>query len=75
LTRATGIFDLRERPHHAAAVAERIWNAFWRHKGTELAKARDWRELEDQVGEHRLVLYARELGAVPSPPQEEPPWT
>jgi len=38
---APGIFDLRERPHHAAAVAERIWNAFWRHKGTPFARIRD----------------------------------
>jgi GNAT superfamily N-acetyltransferase len=170
LTEATGIFDLREQPHHAAAVAERIWNAFWRHKETPLAKIRDgldaivktengvpfalvaeidgrpcgnalvidndepakpkltpwlaalwvdeevrsrgiaralldeaarrcqalgvprlylasrpalrdfytgrgWRELEDQVGEHRLVLYARELGAVASRPRRSPPWT
>jgi hypothetical protein len=26
------------------------------------------RELEDEVGQHRQVLYARELGAVPSRP-------
>src|SRR5258708_38155263 len=41
LTETTGIFDLREGPHQAAAVAERIWNAFWRHKGTSLATMRD----------------------------------
>jgi GNAT superfamily N-acetyltransferase len=163
LTRATGILELRERPHHAAAVAERIWNAFRRHKGTELATIRDglhailkdqggvpfalvaevdsrpcgnalvidndepakpeltpwlaalwvdeevrsrgiaralldeaarrcqaldmprlylvsrpalrgfytglgWRAVEEEVGQHRQVLYARELGAVPSRP-------
>lgn len=27
-----------------------------------------WRELEYDVGKHRQVLYARELGAVPSQP-------
>jgi GNAT superfamily N-acetyltransferase len=35
------IVDLRERPHHADAVAERIWNAFWKHHGTPLATLRD----------------------------------
>jgi len=35
-----GIFDLRERPHHVDGVAERIWGAFWRHKGTPLAQIR-----------------------------------
>jgi predicted N-acetyltransferase YhbS len=38
---ALGIVDLRERPHHADAVAERIWNAFWKHHGTPLATLRD----------------------------------
>jgi predicted N-acetyltransferase YhbS len=41
LTAEIGVLDLRERPHHAAAVAERIWNAFWRHRGTPLAQIRD----------------------------------
>ena len=36
-----GIFDLRERPHHADGVAGRIWKAFWQHKGTPLARIRD----------------------------------
>jgi GNAT superfamily N-acetyltransferase len=31
-----GIFDLRDRPQHAAGVATRIWDAFWRHRGTSL---------------------------------------
>ena len=160
---ALGIVDLRERPHHADAVAERIWKAFWKHHGTPFAQIRDgltailkgesgmpfalvaendgrvcgntlviaadepakpeltpwvaavwvdedmqgrgvaraliddaarrcralgvprlylvsrpalrefytglgWRELESDVGQHRQVLYARELGAVPSRP-------
>jgi GNAT superfamily N-acetyltransferase len=34
---AVGIFNLHERPQHAAAVARRIWKAFWQHKGTPLA--------------------------------------
>jgi hypothetical protein len=38
---ALGIFDLHERPHHADAVADRIWKAFWRHKGTPLVRIRD----------------------------------
>ena len=158
-----GIVDLRERPHHAEAVAERIWKAFWKHHGTPFAEIRDglaavlkaeggvpfalvaesegrvcgntlvidndepakpeltpwvaavwvdedmrgrgvaraliddaarrsqmlgvpclylvsrpglrgfytglgWHELESEVGEHRQVLYARELRAVPSRP-------
>lgn len=32
--------DLRERSHHADGVAERIWVAFWRHKGTPLTTVR-----------------------------------
>ena len=36
-----GIFDLRERPQHVAAVAERIWKAFWQHKGTPFVRIRD----------------------------------
>jgi predicted N-acetyltransferase YhbS len=39
--RPFAIFDLRERPHHADAVAERIWRAFWRHKGRPLKAIRD----------------------------------
>jgi predicted N-acetyltransferase YhbS len=35
------IFDLRERPHHADAVADRIWRAFWRHKAKSLRAIRD----------------------------------
>ena len=35
------IHDLRERPQHADAVAERIWRAFWKHKGKPLAAIRD----------------------------------
>ncbi len=27
---------MRERPHYAAAVGERIWRAFWRNKGKPL---------------------------------------
>lgn len=156
------IVDLRQRPQHADAVAERIWKAFWRRHGTPFATIRDglqgilraeadvpfavvaeidgqpcgnalvidndeparpdlgpwvaavwvdedrrgrgiaraliddavrrctalgvprvylasqpalrdfyvglgWRVLESDVGQHRLVLYARELDAVPSP--------
>jgi hypothetical protein len=38
---APGIFDLRERPQHAAAVAGRIWKAFWQQKGTPLAQIGD----------------------------------
>jgi GNAT superfamily N-acetyltransferase len=38
---APGIFDLRERPQHAAAVAGRIWKAFRQHKGTPLAQIGD----------------------------------
>jgi hypothetical protein len=38
---APGIFDLRERPQRAAAVAGRIWKAFWQHKGTPLAQIGD----------------------------------
>jgi predicted N-acetyltransferase YhbS len=41
LTADFAIFDLRERPHHAAAVAERIWHAFWRHRGMPLAQIRE----------------------------------
>ena len=33
------IHDLRERPHHADAVAERIWAAFWRTAGPRSAKS------------------------------------
>ena len=36
-----GIVDLRERPHHADAVAERIWNAFWKRHGAPLAQTRE----------------------------------
>lgn len=36
-----GIVDLRERPHHAEAVAERIWKAFWKHHGAPFAQIRD----------------------------------
>jgi predicted N-acetyltransferase YhbS len=36
-----GIVDLRERPHYADAVAERIWKAFWKHKDTPFATVRD----------------------------------
>jgi predicted N-acetyltransferase YhbS len=32
---------LRERPQHADAVAERIWRAFWKHKGKPLKAIRD----------------------------------
>lgn len=35
------ISDLRARPHQADAVAERIWRAFWRRKGTPLKSIRD----------------------------------
>ncbi len=35
------ILDLRERPHYAAAVGERIWRAFWRHKGRPLRAFQD----------------------------------
>lgn len=38
---ALGIFDLRERPQHADAVAQRVWKAFWKHKGTPFAQTRD----------------------------------
>ena len=34
------IHDLRERSHHADAVAERIWAAFWRNGGTPLGQIR-----------------------------------
>jgi GNAT superfamily N-acetyltransferase len=36
-----GIFNLRERPQYMAAVAERIWKAFWQHRGTPLAQISD----------------------------------
>ena len=39
------IHDLRERRHHADAVAERIWAAFWRHRGTPLSTIRDGLEI------------------------------
>jgi hypothetical protein len=42
---APGIFDLRERPHHAAAVAERI----------------GWRIEEETVGKAALTLYSPTL--------------
>jgi GNAT superfamily N-acetyltransferase len=35
------ILDLRNKPHHADAVAERIWRAFWRPKGRPLQSLRD----------------------------------
>lgn len=35
------IHDLRDRPQHADAVAERIWRAFWRSKGKPLKAIRD----------------------------------
>jgi GNAT superfamily N-acetyltransferase len=35
------IVDLRERPHYAAAVGERIWRAFWQHKGKPLKALQD----------------------------------
>jgi GNAT superfamily N-acetyltransferase len=38
---ALDIVDLRERPHHIDAVAERIWKTFWKHHGTPLATLRD----------------------------------
>jgi predicted N-acetyltransferase YhbS len=41
LARALAIHDLRERPHHAEAVAERIWKAFWRRHGAPFAQVRD----------------------------------
>jgi GNAT superfamily N-acetyltransferase len=34
------IHDLRERRHQVDGVAERIWTAFWRHKGTPLEQLR-----------------------------------
>ncbi len=40
---ALDIVDLRERPHQADAVAERIWNAFWKRHGTPLAQIREGR--------------------------------
>ena len=33
--------DLRECPHHANAVAERVWNQSWRQKGVPLAQVRN----------------------------------
>ncbi|MBS0517388.1 MAG: GNAT family N-acetyltransferase [Proteobacteria bacterium] len=33
-------FDLRERSHHVDGMAERIWAAFWRHKGAPLTAIR-----------------------------------
>ena len=41
MTGALAIHDLRERPHHAEAVAERIWNAFWRRHGAPFEQIRD----------------------------------
>ena len=35
------IHDLRERPYYATAVGERIWRAFWRHKGKPLKALQD----------------------------------
>lgn len=36
-----GVFDLRERLHHADAVADRVWNQSWRAKGVPLATIRN----------------------------------
>jgi predicted N-acetyltransferase YhbS len=60
LTANLSIRDLRERPHHAAAVAERIWNAFWRHRGTPLAQIRDGLEriLQAESGGVPFALVA-----------------
>jgi predicted N-acetyltransferase YhbS len=41
LAGALAIHDLRERPQHAEAVAQRIWNAFWRRHGAPFAQVRD----------------------------------
>jgi predicted N-acetyltransferase YhbS len=40
LKRMFDILDLRERPRHVDAVAERIWKAFWRHKGAPFSQIR-----------------------------------
>ncbi len=41
MTAPVTLHDLRERPHYADAVAERIWRAFWRHKGKPLQALQD----------------------------------
>lgn len=41
MTGPVTLHDLRERPQHADAVAERIWRAFWRHRGKPLRAIRD----------------------------------
>jgi GNAT superfamily N-acetyltransferase len=38
------VHDLRQRAWHVDAVAERIWRAFWRHKGRPLQSLRDGME-------------------------------
>lgn len=35
------IHDLRDRPQYADGVAERVWRAFWRHKGYPLKAIRE----------------------------------
>ncbi len=49
-------FDLRDRPQHMDGVAERIWAAFWRHKGTPLARIREG--LEDFLKPDNRIPFA-----------------
>ena len=36
------ISDLRDVPEHCDALADRVWNAWWRSKGTPLRDIREW---------------------------------
>jgi hypothetical protein len=60
VTETVGILDLRERPHHAAAVAVSAMLPLQPALGVGEGA------LETEVGEYRQVLYAPELAAVPS---------
>ena len=59
------IVDLRERPQHVDAVAERIWRAFWRRKDKSLKAIRDGLENFLEPGERiPFALVAERDGLV-----------
>ena len=41
MTAPLRIFDLRERPEHAAVVVQRIWATFWKHRETPFETIRN----------------------------------
>ena len=65
MARALAIHDLRERPQHAEAVAERIWKAFWRRQGAPFTQIREGLvEILKNQGVVPFALVAEEDGEV-----------